>query len=430
MLVGYARVSTEDQSLEGQHDALVAAGCDAERVYTDVASGSRTARPGLDQALAALREGDVLVVQRLDRVGRSVPHLIGLVAELEGRGVGLRVLDRDIDTSTASGKLVFHLFAALAEFERELIRERTRVGLAAARARGRKGGRPSKMNPPKLRRAMELMANRETVAKDVAAELGVSTSTLYRFVDGKGNPKAKARELLGMPPVLSEDDELPPEPGEDESGSEPEPGAELEALASLVLEAGEAVQGDGRWDNRVFIRPLWVELRGRSGAPESLEAFKELLYQAHQAGLLVLARADMAHLEPTLAEASEIVRLDGQVRFHLVELPQPEPSGELPPVPPPAEPPVPLYVEQAAQVMDAARALVAEGLGVGEHHVWICDVVSRSGVSKDELLKLHNAEELWLEGVVEPEGLSADKFGASIIKHHGHTMVFVRVEPA
>ena len=224
------------------------------------------------------------------------------------------------------------------------------MGLKAARARGRKGGRPSKMNASKLRRAMERMADRETAAKDVAAELGVSTSTLYRFVDGQGRPKARARELLEMPDAQPQADELPPEAGEP---TRPQKGAEetsspsggLEAFAALVLDAGEAVQGDGRWDNRVFIRPLWVALRGRPGAPESLGAFQELLYQAHQAGLLVLARADMAHLEPTLAEASEIVRLEGQVRFHLVELPRPEPSGPLPPVPPPAGPPVPLLAE-------------------------------------------------------------------------------------
>ena len=140
MQVGYARVSTADQSLDGQRLELIASGCAPERVYTDVSSGAKAARPGLMQALAALREGDVLVVQRLDRIGRSLGHLVELVAELERRGVGLRVLDRDLDTTTASGRLVFHIFCALAEFERELIRERTRVGLKAARPGGGAGG--------------------------------------------------------------------------------------------------------------------------------------------------------------------------------------------------------------------------------------------------------------------------------------------------
>jgi DNA invertase Pin-like site-specific DNA recombinase len=192
--IGYARVSTDDQVLDSQHDALAAAGC--EQVYDDVASGARDDRPGLEQAMKALRKGDVLVVYKLDRVGRSLPHLVELVAELERREVGFRVLTGQIDTTTAAGRLVFHIFAALAEFERELIRERTRAGLDAARARGRKGGRPAKMTPSKLRMAMALMADPRSVAQEVAAQLGVSTATLYRYVDGKGVATARAREML------------------------------------------------------------------------------------------------------------------------------------------------------------------------------------------------------------------------------------------
>jgi DNA invertase Pin-like site-specific DNA recombinase len=194
VLIGYARVSTDDQVLDSQHDALAAAGC--EQVYDDVASGARDDRPGLEQAMKALRKGDVLVVYKLDRVGRSLPHLVELVAELERREVGFRVLTGQIDTTTAAGRLVFHIFAALAEFERELIRERTRAGLASARARGRRGGRPSKMTPSKLRMAMALMADPHSVAQEVAAQLGVSTATLYRYVDGKGAPTARAKEML------------------------------------------------------------------------------------------------------------------------------------------------------------------------------------------------------------------------------------------
>lgn len=194
MLIGYTRVSTADQSRDSQHDALEAAGC--ERIYTDVASGAKTDRPGLQQAMDALRAGDVLLVWKLDRIGRSLAHLVQLVAELQKREVGFRVLTGEIDTTTASGKLVFHLFAALAEFERELIRERTRAGLQSARARGRKGGRPPKMTPTKVRMAMALMADQQSVARDVAAQLGVSTATLFRYVDGKGTPTARARVLI------------------------------------------------------------------------------------------------------------------------------------------------------------------------------------------------------------------------------------------
>lgn len=194
MLVGYARVSTTDQNLDGQQDALTEAGC--ERIFTDTASGSRTDRPGLKSAMDMLRSGDVLVVWKLDRVGRSLPHLVQLVSELQEREVGFRVLSGEIDTTSAQGRLVFHLFAALAEFERELIRERTIAGLEAARARGRRGGRPPKMTPAKLRMAMTLMADRRNSAAQVAEQLQVCRSTLYRYVDAKGRPRGPAHALL------------------------------------------------------------------------------------------------------------------------------------------------------------------------------------------------------------------------------------------
>jgi DNA invertase Pin-like site-specific DNA recombinase len=140
MLIGYARISTLDQTLALQQDALTAAGC--EQLYTDTASGSVTERPGLSQALSHLRAGDTLVVWRLDRLGRSLPHLIETVRQLQERGIGFRSLQEQLDTRTSGGKLVFHVFGALAEFERDLVRERTHAGLAAARARGRLFGRP------------------------------------------------------------------------------------------------------------------------------------------------------------------------------------------------------------------------------------------------------------------------------------------------
>ena len=146
MLLGYARVSTLDQTLALQQDGLTAAGC--EQLYTDTVSGSVTERPGLTQALSHLRAGDTLVVWRLDRLGRSLPHLIETVSALVHRGVGFRSLQEQIDTTTSGGKLVFHVFGALAEFERDLIRERTHAGLAAARARGRLFGRPKALSPP------------------------------------------------------------------------------------------------------------------------------------------------------------------------------------------------------------------------------------------------------------------------------------------
>src|SRR3954466_5775041 len=142
MLIGYARVSTADQTLALQQDALKGAGCD--QIFTDTASGSATERTGLEQAISHLREGDTLVVWRLDRLGRSLRHLIDTITALDARGIGFRSITVNIDTTTSGGKLVFHIFGALAEFERDIIRERTQAGLQAARARGRRGGRPKR----------------------------------------------------------------------------------------------------------------------------------------------------------------------------------------------------------------------------------------------------------------------------------------------
>ena len=176
-LLGYARVSTSDQSVDGQVDALRAAGC--ERVWTDVASGVRSRRPALDELLAAAAPGDTVVVCRLDRLGRSLPHLLSLVEDLAARGVGLHSLAEQIDTSSATGRLVLHVFGALAEFERAINHERTMTGLAAARARGRIGGRPPALTGRRLAHARELAATGVSVA-EIADTLLVGRSTVYR----------------------------------------------------------------------------------------------------------------------------------------------------------------------------------------------------------------------------------------------------------
>jgi len=181
MNIGYARVSTGEQTLDLQLDALTTAGCD--RLFTETAGGTLVERASLIEALAYARPGDTLVVWRLDRLGRSLRHLIETVAELQGRGVGFRSLTEQIDTTTPGGKLVFHVFGALAEFERDLIRERTQAGLAAARARGKIGGRPKKLADPKtVELARKLYADGQTDVATICATLGISRATLYRYL--------------------------------------------------------------------------------------------------------------------------------------------------------------------------------------------------------------------------------------------------------
>ena len=201
MLIGYMRVSKTDgsQVLDLQRDALLAAGVEPARLYEDHASGKCDDRPGLEGCLKSLRSGDTLVAWKLDRLGRDLRHLVNLVHELTGRGVGLRVLAGEgaaIDTTTPNGRLMFGVFGALAEFERELIVERTKAGLAAARARGRHGGRPYKMTPAKLRLAQAAMGRRDTGVGDLCAELGVTRQTLYRHVDPQGRLRPDGEKLL------------------------------------------------------------------------------------------------------------------------------------------------------------------------------------------------------------------------------------------
>jgi len=188
-LVGYARVSTTDQNLDLQRDALTAAGC--ERIFQDTVSGAKSERPGLTATLDYLRAGDALVVWRLDRLGRSLPHLLQTVSELEDRGVGFRSLQEAIDTTTSGGRLVFQLFGALAEFERNIIRERTQAGLVAARARGRNGGRPTKLSPKKQELLFQLYDSREHSVADICAMVGISRSGLYKYLRRRG------RQALG-----------------------------------------------------------------------------------------------------------------------------------------------------------------------------------------------------------------------------------------
>ena len=179
MLIGYARVSTQDQNLELQLDALTKAGC--QKVFKDMVTGTRADRPGLGKALEMLREGDTLVVWKLDRLGRSVKQLVELVSELHKQNVQFKSLTDSIDTGTPSGRFFFHVMASLAEMERDLNVERTRAGLEVARQRGRKGGRKPKMTNSKLESAKKLLAS-GVPPKDVAKNLGVSVPTLYRWL--------------------------------------------------------------------------------------------------------------------------------------------------------------------------------------------------------------------------------------------------------
>ena len=201
MLIGYARVSKADgsQSLDLQRDALVTAGVGPNQIYSDRASGKKDQRLGLESCLKALREGDVLVIWKLDRMGRSLNHLVKTTTTLSERGVGLKVLTgqgAQIDTTTAAGRLSFGIFAALADFESELIRECTMAGLQAARARGRKGGRKFALTKTQVRMAQAAMANRDTSVSELCKELGVKPVTLYRYVDPNGNLRDYGKRVL------------------------------------------------------------------------------------------------------------------------------------------------------------------------------------------------------------------------------------------
>ena len=189
MQIGYARVSTNDQTLNLQLDALKAAGC--TRIFEDHISGTKTERVGLQDAMSHLREGDTLVVWRLDRLGRSLKHLIETITDLQERGIGFKSLQENIDTTSPGGKLIFHIFGSLAEFERDLIRERTQAGLEAARSRGRVGGRPKALSKSKAEMARQMYADRNNSVSEICKTLGISRMTLWRYV--------KAGEREGIP---------------------------------------------------------------------------------------------------------------------------------------------------------------------------------------------------------------------------------------
>jgi DNA invertase Pin-like site-specific DNA recombinase len=198
MDVGYARVSTDDQTLDLQLDALRQAGC--KRIFRDVASGSTTDRSGLAQALDHLREGDTLVVWRLDRLSRTLKQLIELITTFDERGIGFRSLTEQIDTTSSGGKLIFHIFGALAEFERTLIRERTQAGLAAARARGKTGGRRFKLDDRQVEQLRTLYADETNALDDLCRTFNISPATLYRYV-GRKPARPGAAEAPSSPPT-------------------------------------------------------------------------------------------------------------------------------------------------------------------------------------------------------------------------------------
>jgi DNA invertase Pin-like site-specific DNA recombinase len=187
MLIGYARVSTHEQNLDLQIDALTAAGC--EKLFTEKISSLKEERKGFTEALEYLRSGDVLVVWKLDRLGRTLKQLIELVGLLNQKGIGFKSLKETIDTTTSTGKLVFHIFAALAEFERDLLHERTQAGLEAARARGRYGGRRKALPPPKIALAKKLYHQKTLKVMEICQSLGISRTTLYRYVNDATQPE-------------------------------------------------------------------------------------------------------------------------------------------------------------------------------------------------------------------------------------------------
>lgn len=201
MLIGYMRVSKNDgsQTLDLQRDALIATGINEERIYHDYVSSKKDSRPGLEACFKALQPGNTLIVWKLDRLGRSLKELVIMIDELRQRQVGFKVLaghGAQIDTTTPNGRLVFGLFAALAEFERELIVERTNAGLAAARARGRMGGRPRKVDAATLRMAMAAMSDSKSIAAAVAKRLNITTATLYTYVNSDGTLKQAGAKIL------------------------------------------------------------------------------------------------------------------------------------------------------------------------------------------------------------------------------------------
>jgi DNA invertase Pin-like site-specific DNA recombinase len=203
MLIGYARVSKSDgsQVLDLQMDALIKAEVQKENIYSDKASGVKEDRPGLEHCLKALREDDILVVWKLDRLGRNLKHLISIVDDLTQRKIGFKVLSGqgvNIDTSTPSGRMVFSIFAALSEFERELNRERTIAGLQAARARGRKGGRKFQLTKAQVRLAQASMKNRDTSVDELCKELGITRPTLYRYIGPNGELREFGERVLNL----------------------------------------------------------------------------------------------------------------------------------------------------------------------------------------------------------------------------------------
>lgn len=189
MLIGYARVSTADQYLGMQEDALKGAGC--EDIFKDIVSGAKTARPGLHSAISHLRKGDILVVWRLDRLGRSLAHLIETVKELNDQGIGFKSLQENIDTTTSGGQLIFHIFGALAQFERELIRERTQAGLKAARVRGRMGGRPMQLNTQEIRKLKKHYDKGDLSVMEICKLFNITKPTLYRYLKNEKQKKIK-----------------------------------------------------------------------------------------------------------------------------------------------------------------------------------------------------------------------------------------------